>query len=262
MSTAKKKTVKFTAFVTIFILSITYFSFLSPTSAYFYKEEKKNGSVKFALFNASDDYMTVFEEGKKLEFKGATKFADFDEMLFDDVAIQKEVTVTNDAQGVPARILVNVTPSDTAVENGLKYMTFVSKNDAASEAAETDGEGQEGDVVTSVQKGELKSKIEKTLYDFDGSFVDGIDYSSGLSVLNSYNEQQKTSFVTLQPGESATVKFVFWSEYTALSQQYGDNWEKGLSVNEIDYSCKVEIIASQDNDAAVASIYKTETVDT
>lgn len=261
MSTAKKKTVKFTAFVAIFILSITYFSFLSPTSAYFYKEEEKNGSVKFALFNASDDYMTVFEDGKKLEFKGATKFADFDEMLFDDVAIQKEVTVTNDVQGVPARILVNVTPNEESLEKGFKYITFISKNADTSEAFETDGEGQGGNTAETVKKGDLKTKIEKTLYDADNRFIDGVDYSNALSILNSFNEKQKTNYVTLEPGESATVKFVFWSEYTALSEKYGDNWEKGLSVSEIDYSCKVEIIASQDNDTAVDSIYKTETVD-
>ena len=66
MSTAKKRTVKYVAFVASLIIVISYFSLLSPTSAYFYKTETKSTTITFEMFDVKQ---TLFEnENRRILF--------------------------------------------------------------------------------------------------------------------------------------------------------------------------------------------------
>lgn len=269
MSTAKKKTIKFTAFITLLILSITYFSLLSPTSAYFYKTETLDADITFASFDVKQDRV-IFDNESELKFKGATKFADFNELLFDDVAIIKEVTLTNEGDA-PARILTRVTPDDESVEKGFKYIVFSEKNQTTvpEETTTSDGTATVADETTTavetttsakVQKGSMKDKIEKTL----GLTAD-TNKETAVNLLNAYNEvQSKNDDIVLKKGESAKVTFVFWAEYDEVVGKVTgglDTWQNAADVEKISYNCHVEIIASQDEDKAVSSIFETTTVE-
>ena len=66
----------------------------------------------------------------------------------------------------------------------------------------------------------------------------------------------------IAPGEKAKVKIVFWSEYDpAMAAAGGEPTRQNAgSLAEVQYNCKIEIIAAQDNDEAVNSIFETTTV--
>lgn len=283
MSTAKKRTIKYTAFFSILVLTVAYFSLLSPTSAYFYKTETKETTLKFALFDVKEN-QTVFDNESVLKFEGATKLADFDELLFDDVAIVKEVTLTNEGEA-DARILAHITPDADSVAKGLRYIAFIEKvENAPSTVAEGGGTEEtttEAETATEatttttkVEKGKLKAKLENLLGITEGSTPEEVE-----TALNDYNEEfRKNDDVVLRapvpaegkPGESAKVTIVFWSEYDNVMSHIDDAeatvgagesiWQNAGEIENIEYLCHVELIASQDRDEAVNSILETTTV--
>ncbi len=245
MSIKKKQTVKFTALALIFILSVTYFSLLSPTSAYFYKSEDRVVEVEFASFDVSQ---TVFAEEDELFFKAATKFHDFDELLFDDVAETKTITVTNTGEA-DARIYARVTPDAESIENGFMYMIEMGTINTAPEETETDaaslaedGTTEETTASSKVEKGILKSEIEGKL-----NLTSTMSEEEAIASLNSYNNESEAEYVLLSTGESVDVTIVCWSQYTNIEE----NLKNTDTISKIPYNCAIEIIATQDNDAAV-----------
>ena len=252
MSTSKKKTIKFTALVTVLLLTVTYFSLLTPTSAYFYQEiDFENDGITFSLldFNVTEENR-IFEEDCELKFDGATKFADFDEKLFDEVVIIKKFTVTNAANGVPAKVMPRVNLYENAGDNGLKYMISMSKDVAETVEEETSGEVTEAEEIT---KGPIKSRVEETL-DLFPEGATSVEYSDAVSKLDDYNSASN-HIVELAPGESVNVEIIFWAEYDeAMSAAGGEDiWQDATSVTSVPYKCSIEFIASQlsDGDEAV-----------
>ena len=161
MSTAKKRTIKYVSLVASLILVVSYFSLLSPTSAYFYKTKTSETKINFATFDVEQ---TIFENEDVLKFKGATKLCDTEELLFDDVAIVKEITLKNEGKA-DARILVDVAPTDEAVKNGFRYVAFIEKvgGENTPETVAEGEEGTEGETTTSsakVEKGSIKTELE------------------------------------------------------------------------------------------------------
>ena len=240
MSTKKKSTIKFTAFFTVIVLCVAYFSLLTPTSAYFYKTETDNVNVQFALFEVEQS-QKIFEDSEKVQFPAATKFWDTEELLFDDVAIIKNVTLTNTGEA-DARIFVQITPDDESIANGFKYMvTKLEKS--TSPLAEEESTTGENETTTSVsnkvEKLPMKTQIENTL---------GINASTSeqeaVSKLEEYNLNKKNEYVVIAPGESAEVEFVLWAEYGNIENTLKDT----SAISKIEYNCKIEIIASQDSD--------------
>ncbi len=253
MSTAKKRTVKYVALVASLILVIAYFSLLSPTSAYFYKTQSSETTIKFATFDVEE---TIFENKDVLEFKGATKLCDTEELLFDDVAIVKEITVENQGEA-PARILTHITPTDEAVTNGFRYVAFIEK---ITNETETVAEGEEETTVAVVSKGAIKTELETFFEIKDDSTHEDIQ-----AALNEYNEKFRENDDTLlEPGKSAKVRIIFWVEYDPAQVAAGgeSKWQNAGEIVNIEYPCKIEIIASQDNDEAVSSIFETTTAET
>ncbi len=271
MSTSKKKTIKFTALMTVLLLTVTYFSLLTPTSAYFYQKfDFENNGITFSLldFEVTDNTVEngIFEENYDLEFEGATKFADFDEKLFDEVAIVKEFTVKNAENGVPAKVIPRVHLYDNAGEKGLKYMIFTPDSEPETVAEENSGDEPVVEKVT-LPKGELKSDIERILNLFPGEAT-SVDYSSAVSALDKHNDESN-HIVELAPGESVDVKIVFWAEYDAIISTLDENkvvvdgvtlsgeeaWQDAESVTSVSYKCSIEFVASQlsTNDEAVTT---------
>ena len=257
MSTAKKKTIKFTALMTVLILTVTYFSLLTPTSAYFYKEVSDSGHIKFALFQINNGEEDILSHIEDIKFKGATKFADFDEKLFDEVAEIRTYTVTNTGN-VPARVMTRITPLDGSGEKGLKYMIVASDPYTASEPDEAAEENTDTAEETTLPKGEIKQEIESRLELF--TEAETIEYSTAIEALNKYNSVEN-NMKTLNTGESVDVKIYFWAEYDeAMSAAGGEAvWQDAESVTAVNYSCKIEMIASQDNDEAVTDALETTT---
>lgn len=253
MSTAKKRTIKYTAFVTLLVLTVSYFSLLSPTSAYFYKTEKKETTIEFALFDV-DAEQTVFDNDSVLKFKGATKLCDTEELLFDEVAIVKEVTLVNSGEA-DARILAHITPDDDSVSKGLRYIAFVEK---LEDTPETVAEGEEEPTTSvKVEKGAIKTELEALLGVTETSTHEEVE-----SALNTYNSNfRKNDDTVIAPGERAKVRIIFWSEYDpAMTSVDGKAiWQNAGKLVNIEYLCKVEIIATQDSDEAVTSLFETTT---
>ncbi len=274
MSTAKKRTIKYVAFVSVLILIVSYFSLLSPTSAYFYKTETKGTTIIFATFDV-DEEQTVFDNNSVMKFKGATKLCDTEELLFDEVAIEKEVILENKGEA-PARILVHITPDEESVAKGLRYVAFIEKIENEPETAADGEEGTEGSdgATTSeeVKKGSIKTELEELFEITAESTHEEIE-----GRLNTYNEEFKSKYVTLAPpdketlapGEKAKVRIIFWAEYDSVlsyldnvkgEEGYGEkNWQNAGNLENIEYLCHVEIIASQDENAAVDTLFKEET---
>ena len=252
MSTAKKRTIKYVSLVASLILVVSYFSLLSPTSAYFYKTQDSETTITFATFDVKQ---TVFENEDVLKFKGATKLCDTEELLFDEVTIVKEITVENQGEA-PARILTHITPTDKAVESGLRYVAFIEKLDNSPETVE---EGEETTTSDPVTKGSIKTELEGKFGITDESVQADVE-----ATINAHNEalrntNGKEDKIILSTGEKAKVKIIFWSEYDSAQNAAGGEsvWQNAGEVAKIEYPCKIEIIASQDNDNAVNSIFET-----
>lgn len=254
MSTAKKKTIKFTALMTVLILTVTYFSLLTPTSAYFYKEVSDSGHVKFSLFQVNNGKEDILSHIEDIKFKGATKFADFDEKLFDEVAEIRTYTVTNTGE-VPARVMTRITPLDGSAEKGLKYMIVASDPYSESEPEQISEENSEETEKTTLPKGKIKEEIESRLELFTNETA--VSYATAIDALNAHNAIEKNTR-TLQKGQSVDVKIYFWAEYDEVMSAAGGEeiWQDAESVTSVAYSCKIEMIASQDKDEAVADVLK------
>ncbi len=254
MSTAKKRTIKYTVFVAALILIVAYFSLLSPTSAYFYKTQSSNTTLEFAMFDV-DAEQTLFENDDIIKFKGATKLCDTGELLFDEVAIVKEVALINKGEA-DARILVNITPDDESVTNGLRYVAFVEKVENAPETAEEGEENVEGEETTTsnaVTKGALKQELE-TLF----GITENSEQSEIESAIDAHNESLRNTNgnnnkTIIAPGERAKVRIIFWVEYDAAQNAAGGeaNWQNAGEIKNITYPCNIRIMAVQDNDEAV-----------
>ncbi len=261
MSTAKNRTVKYTAFVTVLIVTLSYFSLLSPTSAYFYKtNDDKQTTIEFAKFDVKEEQV-IFSSETPIVLKGATKLADFDELLFDDVADEKEVILENKGD-TPARILAHITPTDESVANGLKYIAFIEE---ITDSTSSLSDGEE-DTYTPVEKGsikkELESKFNITAVPESLTGTEKKEYESSVAAsvatqLDTDNEAFKNEFVTIAPGQKAKVRVIFWAEYDTVQSENGGEsvWQEAGSVKDVIYECHIEIIASQDTDDAVNSLF-------
>ena len=246
MSTAKKRTIKYVSLIASLILVFSYFSLLSPTSAYFYKKQSSTTTLEFAMFDV-DAEQTLFENDDIIKFKGATKLCDTEELLFDEVAIVKEVTLINKGEA-PARILVNITPDEESVTNGLRYVAFAEKVENAPETAE------EGEVTsTTVTKGALKQELE-TLFgitaESESSAIESAINAHNESLRNTNGNNNKT---IIAPGERAKVRIVFWVEYDKVQTAAGGEsvWQNAGEIKNITFPCNIRIMAVQDDDEAV-----------
>lgn len=122
----KKSKKVWTAVITaLFVLSISYFALLAPTTAWFYQEYDTDYDFTFGDFAVeytNPDYNDPedptgehqFDATVTVPLRAATRFADKGEFLFDEVAYAVKVDAMNDGS-MPADVSVEVMPATSGV---------------------------------------------------------------------------------------------------------------------------------------------------
>lgn len=191
------------------VICVGYFSMMSTTSAWFYNSGVIDSGDSFVFGDLSVN--TSFSAKSKIAFDGATKLADKDEVLFDEVIHIEEIAVCNSGT-IPARIYADALVSSKA--DGFRWFFY-----------------SDADLVD----GSVKKTIEANLTELSAEALDsynlGPDGASG-------------KYIYLNPGEITTVKIASWLEYDAVEAEL----ENG-SVEP--YNVEFTLIATQDVDTAV-----------
>lgn len=240
----KNKKIKFISVLIAFCIVLSYFAALSPTTAYYYKADTQSLNFTFTSLSVQQ---TVSEIPLNLNLKGATKFEDFDEYLFDDVAYEQYFTITNNADA-SAKIYVNVNVSQTDIQNGLKYFVYQYP---VYELGDAVPQITTASAPTPSTKGSAKTLIETELASFNVNFVSGIAEENAYTILNNYNNLAKTylSAPLLQSGDTVRYRIIFWAQYGMIETAISDT----SSITTYDYTANVTVKATQDTpEAALA----------
>ena len=199
----------------VLVMCGSYFSLMSPTTAWSYQSQNISGTGNtfvFADFDVDGEY-TVSDA---IRFKGATAFEDEGETMFDSVVEVVEVEVTNDG-GLPARVYATV--ANGYETKGLRYFCFTD------------------DILVD---GSVRATMKKV---FNGELND--------NALNKHNigeDGNSGYYVSLKPGESKKVKVAFWVEYDECGIDFAFSESAWAT---IDYKIKITMTATQDMDGAL-----------
>ncbi len=191
------------------VLCVGYFSMLSTTSAWFYDTKTIDSGDSFIFGDLSVD--TSFNSKSKIKFDGATKLADPNEILFDEVVNVEEILVYNSGT-VPARVYADVVVKGDAA--GFSWFVF-------DETIETDG---------------VKATIEASLPELS---------ADALTAYNKGEDGNGGRYLLLQPGEISTMKIATWIEYDFVA----DALRKGEALEP--YDVEISLIATQNVDGAL-----------
>ena len=236
----------FTAVIAaLFVLSVSYFALLSPTTAWYYQEYTPSQTFTFKNFNES---FTGSIGSVTVPLRAATRFADGGEYLFDEVAHVIRVQTTNAADSVLAGLVhvdVSVKLNNNTVTSGIRWCAFSSSTqlptfEELSEPLTGPGEPEEtttglaeesttshaeepttsgGESEETWDKGHFKPLIEQMLRERGVTVVDYRDV--GKAAYTSYNNSlaipaleayQKEGFY-VAPDTSRYIYVVIWAEY-------------------------------------------------
>ena len=192
------------------VLCTGYFCSVPKTSAWFYDSGVIDSGDSFIFGDLSVD--TLFTSKSEITFDGATKFADPDELLFDEVIKVNEILVNNSGT-IPARIYADV--KNTGNGKGLRWFFY-------DDTMLVDGSVKK--TIESV----LPEMTDKALYEYDF----GADSNGG-------------KYFVLNPGEIMTLKIATWIEYDFVEAEL----EKGGVPD--GYNVEISLIATQDVDGAL-----------
>lgn len=197
----KKSKKVLTAVVTaLFVLSVSYFALLSPTTAWYYQDVAQTYNFAFANFDVEQ---TADTGDLSVELRAATRFADVNEVLFDEVAHVVKVRVTNNSRD-KALVHASVNQRDNNPP-GLRW--FVYETATADEINEAATPGTD--------KGVYKTAIETMLRGSDNllTYTDETSYElanvSAIAALDAHNQKG----IVLNANESKIVYVVLWAEY-------------------------------------------------
>ncbi len=193
----------------VLVLCVGWTSTMSTTSAWFYDSQVIDSGKSFVFGDLSVD--TSFNTASKITFDGATKLADPEEILFDDVVNVEEILVYNSGT-VPARIYADAIVSGNS--EGFRWFVFDE---------------------TIADKGGVKATIEKYVPELS---------ADALTAYNIGADGNGGRYLLLQPGEITTVKIATWVEYDFVA----DKLQKGEA---LDYEVEFTLIATQDVDGAL-----------
>lgn len=191
------------------VLCIGYFSVMSPTSAWFYNSGVMDSGDSFVFGDLSVD--TSFTSNSVQVFDAATKFADPDEILFDDVIKVNEILVYNSGT-IPARIYADVRTAGE--DKGLRWFVFDD---------------------TMLVDGSVKKTISSVLPELT---------DAALTAYNVGADGNSGHYIILNPGEITTVKVATWIEYDYVE----DIFENGGTPD--GYEVEMSLIATQDVEGA------------
>lgn len=206
---SKIKKISAIVMVLTLVLCMGYFSTMSTTSAWFYNSGVIDSEDTFVFGDLSVD--TSFRAKSKITFDGATKLADRNEILFDEVIHVEEIAVCNSGT-IPARIYANAVVSGNA--DGFRWFFF-----------------SDADLVD----GSVRKTIEANLTELS---------KDALNVYNVGQDSASGKYILLNPGEITTVKIASWVEYDEVESKL----EKGTLEP---YNVEFNLIATQDVDSAI-----------
>lgn len=208
---------KFTAAVMALMLAMcgSYFSLMSPTTAWSYQSQNISGAQNTFVF-ADFDVDGEYSISNSIKFKGATALEDETETLFDSVVEVVEVEVTNGG-GMPARVYATV--KNEYETKGLHYFYF------------TDEMMVDGSIKATMKKA-LNGEMTLTALDKHNIGEDG---NSGY-------------YVRLNPGETKKVKVALWVEYSECDIDFAFSESAWAT---IDYKINITMTATQDIDSAL-----------
>ncbi len=164
------------------VLCAGYFTAMPTTSAWFYNSGVIDSGDSFVFGDLSVD--TSFTSKSVQVFDGATKFADSDEILFDDVIKVNEILVYNSGT-IPARIYADVKNSG----EGLRWFVYDD---------------------SMLVDGSVKKTIESVLPEMTDSAL--MEHNIG-------EDGNSGHYMLLNPGEIATVKVATWIEYDFVKDE-------------------------------------------
>ena len=231
----KSKTILTAVLTALFVLSVSYFALLAPTTAWYYQEEDKNYSFEFGNFDMSFDENNLPQSIADITFRGATRFADAGEELFDEMLHIIQVTATNngDSNG-SVRISVKQNGSDLPVNNAQGLRWFVYEPDANSTVKDKIDDMltawnpdwpidyntlTSNESVDFTEYNQVDGEAESAYDLYNGTTASGGDtYSGGATdALVEYNKRG----VTVPAGETKDVNIAFWVEYSAVKTPFG-----------------------------------------
>lgn len=213
MSKFKKLTAAVMALM--LVMCGSYFSLMSPTTAWSYQSQNISGAQNTFVF-ADFDVDGEYSVSDSIRFKGATAFADENETMFDSVVEVAEVSVTNDG-GMPARVYATV--KNEYETKGLRYFYFTD------------------DMMVD---GSVKATMKKTL--------NGEMTQNALDKHNIGEDGNSGYYVSLNPGETKKVKVAFWVEYDECGIDFAFSESAWAT---IDYKVNITMTATQDIDGAL-----------
>lgn len=196
------------AFVLVFCAS--YFHKMPTTSAWFYDSGVIDSGDSFIFGDLSVD--TLFTSKSEITFDGATKLADPEEILFDEVINVNEILVNNSGT-IPARIYAEVKNNGNG--KGLRWFFY------------DDSMLVDGSVKKTIES-VLPELTDAALYEYDF----GADSNSG-------------KYFVINPGEIKTLKIATWIEYDFVE----DELKKGGTLD--GYDVEISLIATQDVEGAL-----------
>ena len=239
----KKSNTILTAVLTaLFVLSVGYFALLAPTTAWYYQKEDDTYSFEFGDFDMTNALQSGEQQIADITFRGATRFADAGETLFDEMLHIIKIDATNDGDSNGSvRVTVKrendehelvEMPLDNA--DGLRWFvyepeankTVKDKIDAMLKAwnpdwpidyntltSEIDGSGNDAFSDYNQENGEAETEYEK----YNAGDASGGIYSGAINALIEYNKRG----VTVPANSTKEVYVAFWVEYGAAKSALG-----------------------------------------
>ena len=221
----KSKTILTAALTALFVLSVGYFALLAPTTAWYYQKEDRSYDFTFGDFDMEVDWAE--QPIQNVTFRGATRFADKGEKLFDQMLHIIKVNATNEGESNGSvRVTVLQNGAELPIDNadGLRWFvyepaantTVKSKIDAMLTAWNPDwpidyntmtSELDGGSVFTDYNQEDGEAESEYETYNTDAT-----------EALAQYNKRG----VTVPTGTSVpkSIYIAFWVEYGAAKTPF------------------------------------------
>ena len=237
----KSKTILTAVLTALFVLSVSYFALLAPTTAWYYQAEDKTLEFDFGDFDMTPALQTGEESIATITLRGATRFADAGETLFDEMLHIVKIRATNngDTPG-SVRVSVQQNGADLRLDNaaGLRWFVFdpalgsvKSQIDAMLTAWNPDWPIDYNDLtgnesVTYTDYDQMKGEAESAYEEYNLGTSDSYgNYSDGaMEALMDYNRRG----VTVPDNDAKDVYVAFWAEYGAAKSELNET----LTLNE------------------------------
>ena len=220
----KSKTILTAVVTALFVLSISYFALLAPTTAWYYQNEDKSFSFSFGNFSMSEPTLQAGEEEiDSVVLRGTTRFADAGEVLFDEMTHVIKVTASNGSSSVMSGSVgvkvkkgtteLNVDDGSAVDTRGLKWFVCEAPagNATVKDAIDAMLTAKNSDWPIDYKIGDFSSYTGSTL---EEKYE---DYNAdATAALKEYNQRG----ISVAPGETKNIYVVFWAEYGDLKDTF------------------------------------------